>query len=330
MRHDPAVAGRYALIAAPADDEDTTALAAILGDPERGEFSVQRAHDGDAIARFLAARVPSDVVLIHADGVPFDPAALAACRSTHMLVLTTKRLEPGPGRAILSGADPRAVVRALRDGRADRDADGDVTAEELYARLRPTHMVELRSELVTPFVVSRTQRHRPRTPAAGRWQRARQAVIAAGAAGLLVSLPLPWVFGESGLDYAFGEGTAWPSRIAAFSPLVLAVAALAHARTGRWPGVLVALVTTTWGAVLGMLTRWDEPEVGAGIILAFVAPLLILAGTIETVLERRFSLWLASVGGFLAAVALTGSGSWYLVGLGCAMVALGAWLGSQR
>ena len=199
---------RCALIAARSGDEDAMVLAGILADAARGGYAVERVDDDEAVGAFLAARDATDVVLVCSDGVRVDGAALAACRSTHVLVLATEHdadLVAAPGRAVIAGAPFRALVRALRDGRAD--GNGDITARELHNRLAHTHNLQFRDALETPFVVTHTDRHIRRQQRAARrtrsaeWtENALRAATAIGAPALLLSLPLVWLFGESGLN----------------------------------------------------------------------------------------------------------------------------------
>src|SRR5689334_2120304 len=119
---------RSALIAS--DGHNTLALAGILGDPQRGGYTVSRAADSDGVAEFLGEQDATDVVLVVSDGVRVDPAALAACRSTHVVVLVADPeagFDAPPGSAVLAGAPTASLVRSLRDGRADGNADGDIT-----------------------------------------------------------------------------------------------------------------------------------------------------------------------------------------------------------
>ncbi|MBE2320829.1 hypothetical protein DVA67_033025 [Solirubrobacter sp. CPCC 204708] len=293
------MAGRYALIAAPADDEDATALAGLLGDPRRGGYTVERAQDGEAVMRFLAARTPTDVVLVHTDRVPVDPEALAACRSTHVLVIAAgRRLAPeaGPGRAVLAGASTRAIVRVLRDGRADGNADGDITARELHNRLAHTMTLDFRDELETPFVVTHTQRHaraRERELRRNRREhrqelsvRSLRVAAAAGGVALLGSLPLMWVFGGSGLEYAFAGDTAWPSRIAPLLCLLTALTGLGFAATRHGDTALAALVSASVGGIYGLMDRFAEPDLGLGVLIAFLALALLALSSLRAILRR--------------------------------------------
>lgn len=280
---------RCALIAAPLGSEDATVLAGILADAERGGYIVERVIDDEAVAPFLAARDATDVVLVVCDGVRVDPAALAACRSTHVLVLATDHdadLAAGPGRAVIAGAPFRAVVRALRDGRADGNADGDITARELHNRLAHTHRLHFSDALETPFVVTHTDRHaraarrrklevRDATEVS---EKALRGSALLGAVALLGSLPLVWLFGESGLSYAFASGTAWPSRIAPLVCVVAAVAGAVRAVTGRGDAAVVVLVGASAGALVGLLDRFVDPDLGAGMGFTVLGFVLLLFG----------------------------------------------------
>ncbi len=310
------MAGRYALIAAPTALE-ASALQEILADPSRGDFTVTRARDAEGIVRFLAARDPDDVVLVHSDGVLVDAAALAACRSAHVLVLAADRdaakLDAPPGGAVVTGAPTSAVVRALRGGRADRDADGEVTALELYERIGHTVELLLDGELDASFVVTRTQRQllgTTRADRARRLRRQRRILVALGTLALLAGLPLPWVYGATGLEYAFGEGTAWPSRVAVLTVLVVALGAAVHLWRGRGAAGVLVLVAGMYGALLAFLSRWDDPDLGYGFVLTILAPLLIVAGTFKPALEHRDAIGFAAAGGFLVALQVVRTEWW--------------------
>ena len=288
---------RCALIAARSGDEDATVLAGILADAGRGGYAVERVDDDEAVGAFLAARDATDVVLVCSDGVRVDGPALAACRSTHVLVLATEHdadLVAAPGRAVIAGAPFRALVRALRDGRADGNGDGDITARELHNRLAHTHNLQFSDALETPFVVTRTDRHIRRQQRAARrtrsaeWtENALRASTAIGAVALLLSLPLVWLFGESGLEYAFASGTAWPSRIAPLLCLVTAAAGFVHAATGRGAGAVVLLVSASAGAVVGLLDRFVDPDLGLGLLFTVLGLGLLLGGALD-ILRRHY------------------------------------------
>lgn len=327
------VPDRYALIAAAPDDGDAADLATILADPGRGDFTVEHTDDPDGVARFLADRAPTDEVLIHTAGTPVD---LATCRAARVLVLTEDErtpLEADAGRAVIAGAPTRAVVRALRAGRADRDANGEVTARELYDRMRHTLELTMRSGLDAPFVVSRTRRPQEATRRDRRerlqltW---RLACVLAAAAGLLAALALPWYFGGTGLEYAFGDGTAWPNRVAPLVCLGVALVSAAypwHRRGGGWVAILAAIAL---GATAGLFVRFVEPDVGPGVPVVFLALALLLTGLTPAIRERSDSIGCGCVGGAIVAYQVVGPLNWVWVVLGAAALGGGAWALARR
>ncbi|MDA0181598.1 hypothetical protein OJ997_14935 [Solirubrobacter phytolaccae] len=325
--------GRYALIAASAGDEDATALAGILGDPERGDFTVERTDEPDAIARFLAVRTPDDVVLVLTDGVPVD---VSGCRSTHVLVLATDErteLDTRPGRALIAGAPTRAVVRALRDGRADGNADGEVTAGELHNRMSHTLQLQLHDGLETPFVVSRTRRKPRQAPAddRGSWDRDwRRGCVVAGVVALLGSLPLAWMFGATGLEYAFGEGTAWPSRIVPLACLAAALAGIVNLATRRGGTWIVLLASIGAGALWAFLNRFEAPDPGLGTLFAGAGLALLLVGAYDALRKWPETVGLACAGGAIVAYQLAGPRNWVWIVLGAAALAGGAFAFLRR
>ncbi|MDA0169013.1 hypothetical protein OJ998_07945 [Solirubrobacter taibaiensis] len=333
---------RCALIAAPSGDEDATVLAGILADAERGGYKVERADDDEAVGAFLAARDATDVVLVCSDGVPVDGSALAACRSTHVLVLATDHdadVVAGAGRAVIAGAPFRALVRALRDGRADGNADGDITARELHNRLAHTHNLQFSDALETPFVVTHTDRHvrrqrraAQRTRSAEWTENALRASTAIGAVALLVSLPLVWLFGESGLEYAFASGTAWPSRIAPLLGVATAVAGFAHAATGRGAGAVVVLVSASAGAVVGLLDRFVDPDLGLGLLFTLLGLGLLLGGALDVLRHHYDTLGVACGSAAVLGYQVVGPRSWGWIALAVALLVAEAvyWVRRER
>ena len=200
---------RCALIAAPSGDEDATVLAGILADAVRGGYVVERVDDDEAVGAFLAARDATDVVLVCSDGVRVDGAALAACRSTHVLVLATEhdadlvaapgapsspalRFEPSCARC--ATAAPTATATATSPPASSTTGSPTRTTCNSAKRWRRRSCVTH-----TDRHIRRQQRAARRTRSAEWTENALRASTAIGAVALLVSLPLVWLFGESGL-----------------------------------------------------------------------------------------------------------------------------------
>jgi hypothetical protein len=324
------VTGHHALVAAPADASEAASLAGLLAD----RFLVQPARDEQAVAAFLAARAATDVVLVHADGVRVDPAALAACPSPRVLVLPADlRLadEAPPGRTVIAGASTRAVVRALRDGRADDDLDGEVTARELHDRLARTHPVRARGDLDAPFVVARTDRApRLRRRARG-GALSRRAVTLAGVIALVASLPMAWFFGEPGLVYALGDGTAWPARVPPLLCLLTALAGLGAAVTGRGDRAIPVLAVASCGALLAIMGRFLDHETGPGVFSAAIGLTLLLYGSRAAGDADADGLGVACVGAGLLAYQVAGPRGWSWIALACVVLAANtAWAARRR
>ncbi|MDA0172992.1 hypothetical protein OJ998_28075 [Solirubrobacter taibaiensis] len=317
------MAGRFALIAVPTPDEGVDALAALLADPQRGNFAVTR---GDDVAAFLAARDPGDETLVFVDApfeAPFGP-------SRSVLVITPRHdleLQAAPGRATLSGAPARAVTRALRAERVDRDQDGTITARELYNRLREGHEARLRSDLDAPFVVARLPRHEPPPPPRRRRRRPltwRLVVQIVGTAALLVSLPLPWVFSASGLSYAFGSGTAWPNRIAPLAVVAFAVLAAAHLWRPRGAGWLMLAGAATVGALFGLAFRLGDVDVDAGFFVALGGTTCVLVAAYSAA-RAHSDIVVGMAGAFGLAHQAVNFNDTFVVVLVVAALAVGIW-----
>ena len=153
-----------------------------------------------------------------------------------------------------------------------------------------------------------------------------------GAVALLGSLPLVWLFGESGLEYAFASGTAWPSRIAPLLCMATAVAGFVHAATGRGAGAVVVLVGATAGALVGLLDRFVDPGLGLGLLFTLLGLGLLLGGALDVLRRHYDTLGLACGCAAVLGYQVVGPRSWGWIALAVGVLLAEAvyWARSER
>ncbi|HUQ61043.1 hypothetical protein [Lentzea sp.] len=114
---------------------------------------------------------------------------------------------------------------------------------------------------------------------------------------LLVSLVLPWIGEETGLDVVLGESTSFLPRVFAF--LALGIGVLGSGVTlavRRWGLAWVCALGLFAGSVTGVLSIWTQqtttsnktigPGPGIGLIIAVLAVVVLLAKWVKIAASR--------------------------------------------
>ena len=114
---------------------------------------------------------------------------------------------------------------------------------------------------------------------------------------LLISLVLPWIGEDTGLDVVLGETTSFVPRLFSFFALGIGVLGSGITLTvRRWGLAWVCALGLFAGSVTGVLSIWTQqtttsnkaigPGPGAGLIIAVIAVIILLAKWVRIAASR--------------------------------------------
>jgi hypothetical protein len=158
-----------------------------------------------------------------------------------------------------------------------------------------------RRETVRAIRRAREERRRER-----RFLKFELPALTTGVLLLLAGLPLPWYFGGTGLDLAFGDGTLWPLRTIVLTGAALALGAAAYGWRRRGAELVLTLVALTLGVQVAFLWSWDTAGIGPGLGTSLIGALFVLAGTWGPGTRRTGQVGAGAIGGGIFAYQLVG------------------------